>query len=621
MIKNGFILFLLLFTSIIKGQNIDSLKSLCKIKSDTEKGEVSRKIGRFYQNKNEIDSAIFYYTDALNYFNSIEKKCELFQDIGMVYFYNNNFLKTLQNFKISLTFAEEAENDSLTAARYSDIGVVYDYMGAFDKSVENYYKALRIFEKASDRVAMSKIYNNLGIISQNRGDTKTAIELYERSLKLKKETHVPDVEIATSFLNLGSVYENTKEYDKSLLYYYKSLNIFKGNKKLKYLSLALSNIAGVKFYIGELDSANFYINKSYIINDSIKNNLGLIGNYRLKGNVFKKQNNIDSSIFYLKKALNIADTLNVLVNKYEVLEDLVLIYKQNKEFSKAFFLQEELMKIKETLSSEKANNKIETLKIVYETEKKDKEIFSLQKDINKKRVLLFVISVILILISFIIFLFLRQKLIKSKYETDLFNQRLLRLQMNPHFIFNALASIQSYMFEKDVKKAAVYLSSFSKLTRSILNNSREEFITLEGDIETTENYLNIQKMRFENIFNYEIIVDENIDAENVKVPPMLIQPFVENAVIHGFKDIDYEGFINVRYVKNKDILEVVVEDNGTGLRREEEKSHKSHALNITKERLKIINKNKKRLIAFQILNNKKGGVKVVFSIPFLTINL
>lgn len=612
------ILYLLLFVFFLKSQNNDSILYEQDIILNSEKSDIYRKIARAFRKENKLDSAIFFYNKILRCNISEKEKSDIYEDIGMTYFYKNDFLNTLDNFKHSLYYAKEVGNDSLIGRRYSDIGVVYDYLGVYDKSAEYYYKALEIFESKNDFLAVSKIYNNLGIINQNRGEKREALEFYMKSLKIKNDFKVNKILISSTYVNIGSVYEDLNDIGNSLLFYKKALSIFEENHSKRNISLVLGNIASVKLSENELDSANYYTMKAIAINREINNDLGLIMNYNVKGKVFFYKNRIDSSIYYNLKALNIADSLNTLSEKTKILIDLVNSYKHKKDYKKAFFYQEQLFVAKDSLSSKDTNSKIETLKVVYETEKKDKEILTLQKDVYKNRIQFFIISIVLVLISIIIFLFFKQKLIKSKYEAGLFNQRLLRLQMNPHFIFNSLASIQSFMFEKDIKKAALYLSSFSKLTRSILNNSREEFISLSEDIETTENYLKIQKMRFEDSFDYEIITDDKIDPENVRIAPMLIQPFVENSVVHGFKDISYKGNITVKYNLKEDFIEILVEDNGKGLTEKNTVNHKSHALNITKERLKIINKNKKRLLSFSLINNTEKGVKVFFSVPYIT---
>ena len=615
------ILFYLLLAFKTSAQNIDSLITLSKYKSGHEKGILYKQIGELYQNSNP-DSAVYYYLQALQYNNSDEEIAELHGNMGNIYFYKNNFSEALNNFKFSLRLSLEIENDSILARRYSDIGVVYDYLGAYDKSAEHYYKALNLFEENNDKAAASKTYNNLGIIHQARGQYDLALEFYSKSLKIRKETNADEVLIATLYVNFGSTYEDFDEYDKALHFYKKALKVFKETGNTNYTVLALNNIAGVMLKSNKQDSAMLYANEAFALNKSQRNRFNLINYYTIKGEIFNEQNLPDSSIKSFNKSLELAENPGFIEKKVDIFTGLIKVYKKNGNFKKALSMQEELLTIQDSLNNEKTMSKIETLRIVHDTEAKEKEIILLQKKIFRNKIFIAVTSFILLLISFIIVLFLKQKLVRAKYRVGLFNQRLLRLQMSPHFIFNALASIQSYMLEKNVKQAALYLSSFSKLTRAILNNSREEFITLQNDIETIEDYLKIQQMRFDDRFTYEIITDIEIDPDNIQIPPMLIQPFVENAVVHGFKDISYTGHIVIEYKKINNTIEITVEDNGKGLKKTSDNSlHKSHALDITEERLKILNKKKKHEIMFEFVDmaddSDESGVRVIFNVPLV----
>ncbi len=612
-----FILFLLIIVPVY-GQNIDSLKLLKLIslkKTGFKKGLSLKQIGDLYQKKNELDSSLTYYNKSLKHFNSAEKKSDVYQAIGMTHFYNSDYEKTLENFKKSLVFAQQTAKDSILARSYSDIGVVYDYLGAYDKSIENYYKALTIFEKNSDKSAMAKIYNNLAIINQNRGQTKIAFDYYKKSLKLKKETKSNAVLIASAYINMGSLYNDTGKYKEAISYFYKALNIYKKNNISRYHSMALYNISDVKFKINELDSAAIYIEKAFEINNRINNNFGLMQNNMFKGKILYEQKAFDSSLLYLNKALLLSDSLKVLDERSKILTELIKVHRVKQNLTKALDYQDELISISDSLSNKEMTDKIETLRIVHETEKKEEEIFSLQKSIKKNKIIQSVVVFVIFLIGLIGFLIYKQKLTKSKYKAELFNQKLLRSQMNPHFIFNVLTSIQSYMFEKNSLKAAMYLSSFAKLTRSILEGSRHDFVSLQEDYETNENYLKIQKMRYDGLFEYSISIDDSLDPDHVQIAPMLIQPFLENSVKHGFKDITYKGHLEVIYKKIGNTLQITVEDNGKGVTDNKEHAHKSHALGITKERLYILNKRSKKNITFSVEHPADKGYKVVFHIP------
>jgi sensor histidine kinase YesM len=173
-------------------------------------------------------------------------------------------------------------------------------------------------------------------------------------------------------------------------------------------------------------------------------------------------------------------------------------------------------------------------------------------------------------------------------------QKALQLQMNPHFIFNALNSIQSLIVTQDYGVARQEINHFAKLMRGILNNSRKTSISLKEEIETLEEYLHIEQFCQKNPFTFTVKTSDAIDPENLEIPPMLLQPFVENAVIHGVSTLNYEGHIEVFFDTNEDVLTCRVRDNGIGrektaLLQEARKSgHQSVALSVTQERLTAI---------------------------------
>jgi sensor histidine kinase YesM len=236
------------------------------------------------------------------------------------------------------------------------------------------------------------------------------------------------------------------------------------------------------------------------------------------------------------------------------------------------------------------------------------------------------VAAISVLLLFVLILLLRQNRINSGRKVAEFKQRLLRSQMNPHFIFNSLTSIQNFILQHDDIKASVYLSRFSDLVRNILSNSLVEMITLEEEINTIENYLELQIIRFPEKFEYKINIDESLNLESINLPPMLTQPFIENAIEHGFKHIEHKGQIDLNFIKNADYVVIQISDNGIGrqksreMKSQEEKDHQSMATLITTERIVTISKKLKQKIHFEIIDikdetGKVAGTKVIFKIP------
>jgi len=202
----------------------------------------------------------------------------------------------------------------------------------------------------------------------------------------------------------------------------------------------------------------------------------------------------------------------------------------------------------------------------------------------------------------------------------------LRSQMNPHFIFNSLNSINRYVMQNDRLTASEYIAKFGKLIRNVLDNSTSRQITLEQELSTLELYIQLEKLRFENKFDYKIITD-GVDA-SVKIPPMLIQPFVENSIWHGLMQKNEKGSVVVSAAMKMDnLLELIIEDDGIGRKKAEElKSktavHKSHGMKVTTDRIKIINelyeqKNKVEVVDLFDKNGNACGTKVILLIPIV----
>jgi len=177
------------------------------------------------------------------------------------------------------------------------------------------------------------------------------------------------------------------------------------------------------------------------------------------------------------------------------------------------------------------------------------------------------------------------------------------------------------MMKNDGRKAAFYLSSFSSLMRSILKNSREELITLQEEIQTIENYLNLHQLRLGEKLSFSVSVSDELESESVVIPPMLVQPFVENAIIHGIEKMEKNGLISVTFGKENDQLKITVEDNGNGIEISAKKeNHVSYALQIFKERVANLKKTTGADVFYHIgsrepADEKNPGTLVTLKLP------
>jgi hypothetical protein len=289
---------------------------------------------------------------------------------------------------------------------------------------------------------------------------------------------------------------------------------------------------------------------------------------------------------------------------------------------------------RDTLLAYQRGQQLELLMAEDEADRQQLKIETLARDIEMNRLKLSRSRLIFIgtgagilLISLILLLFFQRMKLKAEQRSVSMEQRLLRAQMNPHFIFNSLASIQNFMINEDPDQASIYLSRFSQLVRNILDNSAAEHVSLEKEINTIENYLELQKVRYAGKFDYRITVDEQIDPENMLIPPMLAQPFIENSIEHGIRHKETTGLIEVFFLLKAGMVRFIVEDDGVGREKAQEiesqqrSRHRSMATSITRDRLDNINQKLKRKIRMEITDLKdpsgRGcGTRVEFGIPF-----
>jgi LytS/YehU family sensor histidine kinase len=315
-----------------------------------------------------------------------------------------------------------------------------------------------------------------------------------------------------------------------------------------------------------------------------------------------------------------ANAYFLLSEAYEAAGKYDLAYKAHKDF----------YSIDSTLLGLDKQSTIASIETAYETEKKETEIASLSQqaeiqslEIKQKNQAMIIGLVIVLLAFLIIYFFYRQRFLKNQQSQTELEQRFLRSQLNPHFISNALMAVQNFMLKNQTEKAALYLAKFSKLMREILENSRQEFILVEDELQMLTNYMDIHKMRMNDAFDYKINIDDNIDPETDTIPPMFVQPFIENAIEHGIINAEGEGLIELSIAKEGDYISIAIKDNGGGISTSTQKAgeHTSLSTTIIKERMELFNKslkNKIQLILGDYANDKGEilGTKVELKVPF-----
>jgi len=466
---------------------------------------------------------------------------------------------------------------------------------------------------------------------------------------------------------IGAEYFLIGETDSAKLYFEKALAYPDANPDIQALKYRPVTWLG-KLYaqIGEIDTAIFYLQKAYEWYNKtgflfwsmyVSNDLGRIhyenSEMDIAENYFRQSERIFNEMI-TRNSLYRFDSLKYVANfglelyfpfPHRQLYEMMWTHTKSMYY-KLYQISEEKQNTLEalkyhiayfnavdTLNRLQRNREIIELQTKYETERKEGQIESLSQEnafqefkLKQSRYFLLGLGGLVLLVVILAIVLIRQNKLREQQKNLLLQQKLFRSQMNPHFIFNSLTSIQNYILDEEAHKASKYLSRFSKLVRNILDSSIEDFVPLEEEISTIENYLELQKIRFKNKFDYTIEVDKAINTENMIIPPMLAQPFIENSIEHGIKHKKSKGNIFIRFTTKNNMIVFEVEDDGVGRERAREilytqnKEHKSLATAITHERIRVLNKKLKKKIMLHILDlmnteNEPSGTKVQIEIP------
>jgi hypothetical protein len=519
--------------------------------------------------KNIPDSSLFYGQLATEFAQRSDSKTKFAlslrnQEKLNLFFGRNNegVVKALEFLQV----ANELQNELLISLANMDLGFIL-------LDSENYGAAANYLQR-SDQIGENKLDDyhisllNYGQIlcEINQGDlisAKQILQKLESRLKYFKSEELHGLFMIAKAELLAS----EMKWSKAIDFYKRSIIHFEKLKDSQKLGICYQKIAKCWIKLKRYRESELSILQS-VKNSSRLTNQDSNENFIILAEIYESTNR--KSEAFAKQKLYLEN-----LQKTSISKDAVSINE-----------------LAESNLREEREKLIQTQNSAIEKERTEKEKLESQRLRN------FLVSIIvaLVLILGLIILFLRTKQIRSQQvqkEAEM-SQTLLRTQMNPHFIFNAMSVIQSYIFTHSPEKSSKFLVNFSKLMRLILENSPKEFIPLELEEEILEKYLNTQKLRFEERFEFELDFDSNLIFQKAMVPPMITQPFVENAIEHGQLHTVENGRINISAKKRDDMLEIIVCDNGIGRKSsattKKIKTHKSMAINMTRERIEILNR-------------------------------
>lgn len=652
-------------------QLADSLEKILPLTSKTEKVDVLNGISfaliRHYSDRSDSIAEL-----AFNLANEFEYKEGLAKALfckGTNDYIKGNFIEAMAMLYDALALYEEVADTNMIIETYYQIGSV-SFFSFTD--LEEGFRCVDIcidYAKVSGLDHwISQLYSSYQYLYNTAGDNENALKYLQLYTEFSKEMAVPKLEESMVIAAYGRAYSQMGEHRKALDQYLMTWPRINEDdiEERAYLAQLTYSIGMEYLTLGMVDSASHQFHKGMALSrknkhywGSMTNSYGLARYHMATKNTEESTVYCDSAIYFGNKIdslssfygireysmlLGMSGELYIPLNKqfkrflawrvmsgaYQI---LLQIKEQQAKYQEAYSISKSFNRIQDSIASFQKRAQILDLQYNYQAQQKDDQIILLSKEnqiqsfkIGRSKWMLFSVIAISVLLLLILILVLHQNRIKAERKVAKFKQKLLRSQMNPHFIFNSLTSIQNFILEHDDIKASVYLARFSDLVRNILSNSQVELIHLEEEVNTLENYLELQKIRFPEKFEYHINIDERLNLESINIPPMLTQPFIENAIEHGFKEIGYCGEINVNFKLHDAWLSIQISDNGIGRRKsykmksQQEMEHQSMATIITAERIKTINKKLKNKIQFEIIDLKDQlgigtGTSVIFEIP------
>ena len=548
------------------------------------------------KNENNVYAAIDTYKESLSVYKLVKNKIRVLNKIATVYIELEDFSKAITVLSTIENLAEElrSKNDFESSRYFVNMGNMFMKTGKLKKAKTYFLRAIQLEKTNSNQLLLNSHYLEYTsfLIHQKKLDSA----LYYSNLVIGySKNHDDNQLLAKAHVLKGEIYEYKNDFILAEKQYKKAIYL---------LNKLHSNSAFIYKKMG-----NFY-KKVYLYDYADKN-------LRIAARKISKENKIDE----------LQDLYHDLV------ENSLLQHRFKKsqyylhKFDSVHSILEKIIE-KKNIAYINDRYKIQQAEIEYINDrnallKKESELINQKRIAKKNRTINLIIIILSIVLAFGIYTYYKFYKLNIEKSNIKLKNTVLRLQMNPHFIFNSLTAIQNSILKNDPLKSAELIAIFSKLIRQNLDFSTKRNISLTDEIDMLRNYLETQKFRFNDLFDFSIDIDSNVDCDHTEIPPMLLQPFIENAIEHGLKHRKKNGKVTIQITKIEKGIKVVIQDNGVGRKSAEihNKNHddkdKIHAIKIFKERLKI--RQKKEIESFKISDiidtkNEVQGTKVEFII-------
>ena len=624
--------------SVLKPVNTDSLLELLVRTPAQDTGRIAllKSLATHIVYK-DARKATAYAREAIDLMekNGMKPDPKTFIFLGKAYDKIPDLKNAVEAFRRAIAIAQEQKAPEKLIAAYEALGWHFYRTQELSSSILNFEMALETAELIQFKQGTADATFGLALVYTVMEDRETQYRLLTKYIGLAN----PDRDqrrIADAFRNLGEYYRLKKDFVTAINFYQKSFETASSTGDSALMGIAINTMAWAYYEKGDLAKSleiyerNFDFTLSQGKAQTIANIYGNIGN------IYRDWERYPEAIEYYQKSIDVSLEANDFFNLSWLFRDMSLMYARMGDYRKAYESASLHAVYNDSLMASNYQRKIISAQLQFEADRKAKELEMLALRLERNRYLIYGLAGSLGLLITIALIILMQLRNKSRMRVNALDRRIseltqsnLRQQMNPHFIFNTLNSIQYYVFQNDRIASNNYMTKFASLIRKTLENSRHTAITIKEELDALELYLELEALRFKEKFDWTLTIDEDLDTLAYKIPTMLIQPYVENAIMHGLMHKEGKGLIRIDLSFRDNLILCTIEDNGIGrdksreINREKNHHHQSLGTTITESRLKLVNElyGRQMQVSYTDLTDHDGnpsGTRVEISIPIIT---
>ncbi|MEM6264222.1 MAG: tetratricopeptide repeat protein [Bacteroidota bacterium] len=553
-----------------------------------------------------------------------------YNSLGAINYGLSRYEESIRNYSKALDLFQRLDEPAGLYHAQRQLPRAYDGAENYDQALEAYFVFLEVARSSNATEDVIATQRHIARIYYNLGKYELALQRYETALQLEKSQENP-AGVVTGCNEIGRVYARLNDTAQALANYRQAAEVAQ-RSGIGLTGEAFENISQIyrqnQNYSQELNTRQQAIESTRSLGDKKAEAYNSLEVARL----LLAQNNSDEAIPYLKNSINLTSELGELEDKGEAYGALAEAYEQQGDFEKALTSLKQQKAVEDTLQLAILSEVNARENLSRELDRQEAAIQALEQqqalhesEMQQQR-LITALSLGAIAILLVSGFFVLRSHRARRRANQLLALKSLRSQMNPHFIFNSLNSVNSFISKQDERAANRYLSAFSRLMRQVMEHSSHEFVSLMSELEVLRLYLELEHVRFQDKFDYEIELDPGLNPEEIQIPPMLVQPYLENAIWHGLRYKEAPGNLTLRFTREQEFLVATIEDDGIGrklsqeLKTKNQRTHRSEGLRITAERLRLLNELYKTQLEVTLEDvypeRQHTGTRVTLKVPY-----